>query len=284
MGIVTGPQRVEVNGVELSIEIRGDGPPLYFPTPGWGASIHGYRHLQPLEERFTVVWTETRGTGESSAPADDDYRLSTFTSDADALREALEIDQWWVAGHSWGAACAQDYVAHLPERCLGAILLCTLVPTDPSNFEDLLERSLARAGDPGCDDALAAFSREPTTDEEATQMLGDILPLYFVTLEAAARFHAELEGMSCRVAAMVAEEPHNVDRSSIDLLPSIDVPTVVVAGSGDVICSPPKNLRVHHAIPGSKFVLVENAGHFPWYENPDQFWPGLHSALDALDA
>ena len=143
---------------------------------------------------------------------------------------------------------------------------------------------MARAGDPGCDEALAAFSREPTTDEEATQMLGDLLPLYFVTLEAAARFHAELEGMSCRVAAMVAEEPHNVDRSSIDLLPSIDVPTVVVAGSGDVICSPPKNLRVHHAIPGSKFVLVENAGHFPWYENPDQFWPGLHSALDALDA
>ncbi len=76
----------------------------------------------------------------------------------------------------------------------------------------------------------------------------------------------------------------NVDRSSIDLLPIVDVPTVVVAGSGDFICSAPKNLRIHHAIPGSKFVLVENAGHFPWFENPDQFWPGLHNALDALDA
>ena len=92
MRIVSGPQRVELNGVELSIEIRGDGPPLYFPTPGWGASIHGYRHLQPLEERFTVVWTETRGTGQSSAPADDDYRLSFLYGNFTTLTRFTELD------------------------------------------------------------------------------------------------------------------------------------------------------------------------------------------------
>jgi pimeloyl-ACP methyl ester carboxylesterase len=31
-------------------------------------------------------------------------------------------------------------------------------------------------------------------------------------------------------------------------------------------------------------VLVENAGHFPWFENPDQFWSGLNSALESLPA
>jgi pimeloyl-ACP methyl ester carboxylesterase len=119
-----------------------------------------------------------------------------------------------VAGHSWSGVCAQDHLAHPPERCLSAILLCTLVPADPTNFEDLLERGLARAGDPGCDEALAAFPQRPTTDEEATLMLGHILPLYFLTLEPAERFRAECEGMSCRVAAIVAEERHNTDRSS----------------------------------------------------------------------
>lgn len=284
MAIVQGPRRIAVNDVELSIDISGHGPPLFFPTPGWGVSIEAYRHLQPLEERFTVIWTETRGTGQSSAPPDDDYRLSAFTADADALRDALGIDRWWLAGHSFGGAFAQDYMAHHPERCLGSILLCTLVPDDPSNFEDLLERALARAGEPGCDEALAAFPKKPTTDAEATELIGDILPLYFRTLDAAERFRAESDGMTCRVAAMVAEDGQNVDRSSIDILPTIEVPTVVVAGSDDFICSPPKNLRIHHAISGSKFVLVENAGHFPWFENPDQFWPGLNSALDSLPA
>ncbi len=173
-------------------------PPLLFTTPGWGASIHGYRHLQPLEERFTVIWLETRGTGESTALADDDYRLSRFAADAEGVREALGIERWWVAGHSFGGVLAQDYMAHHPERCLGAILLCTMVPLDPSNFDDILERGLARAGNPGCDDALAAFSRSVSTDAEATAMLAEIMPLYFRELETASRFLQECEGMSCR--------------------------------------------------------------------------------------
>lgn len=279
-----GRDRVTVNGVELSIDVRGEGPPLLFTTPGWGVSIHGYRHLQPLEERFTVIWMETRGTGESSAPPDGDYRLSSFTSDAEALREALGFDRWWIAGHSYGGVLAQDYMAHHPDRCLGVILLCTLVPADPTNFDDLLERGMARAGDPGCDEALQAFPQPATTDEEATQKIVDIMPLYFRTLEAAQIFGAECEGMSCRAAAMVAEDHGNVDRTSIDILPSIDVPTVILAGSDDFVCSPPKNQRIHHAIQGSKFVLVEEAGHFPWFENPEQFWSGLHSALDSLQS
>lgn len=278
----SGRTRIPVNGVELSVAVSGSGPPLLFTTPGWGASIHGYQHLQPLEERFTVVWVETRGTGESTAPADDDYRLSRFASDAEGIREALDIERWWVAGHSFGGVLVQDYMAHHPDRCLGAILLCTMVPLDPTNFEDIIQRGMARAGEPGCDDALAAFPKPVTTDAEATAMLAEIMPLYFRELETAQRFIEECEGMSCRVAAMVAEEHQSIDRSSIEILPTLDIPAVVVAGTDDFVCSPPKNQKVHNLIPGSKFVLVEKAGHFPWFENPDQFWSGLDSAIAAL--
>lgn len=277
-----GKHMVAVGDVELSIEIGGDGPPLLFTTPGWGASMHVYRHLRPLEERFTLIWTETRGTGASSAPADDDYRLPSFTADAEALREALGIERWWVAGHSTGGVLAQHYVAHHPERCLGAILLCTYLPLEPGRLDDIIARGTARAGEPGCDDALAAFPVPATTDEEATKKIGDILPLYFCDVAAAERFKEECAGMSCRAAAMVAEDPANLDRSAVEVLPTLDLPTIVVAASDDFVCSPPWNQQIHHLIPGSKFVLVENAGHFPWFENPAQFWSGLDHALSTL--
>lgn len=90
--------------------------------------------------------------------------------------------------------------------------------------------------------------------------------------------------MSCRVAAMVAENAENLDRSAVGLLPSLDLPVVIVAATDDFLCSPPWNQQLHHLIPGSKFVLVENAGHFPWFENPSQFWSGLTGALEALEA
>lgn len=134
----------------------------------------------------------------------------------------------WTAGHSWGGDLGQDYMAHHPDRCLGAFPLCTLDPANPSDFEGYLTRVMARAGDPGCDAAL----------------------------EAAQRFMAESEGMTCRVEAMVAEKPQGVDRVSIDVLPTVDVPTVIVAATDDFVCSPPKNQRVHRhrkvapAVPG----------------------------------
>ena len=280
-----GKRRVPVNGVELSIEVAGAGagPPLLFVTPGWGVNIAAYRGLRPLEQRFTVIWCETRGTGESTAPEDHDYRLSTFTSDAEALRDALGIEGWWLAGHSFGGALVQDYIAHHPDRSLGSILLCTLPAGDPANFEEIIARGTARAGEPGCDDALAAMSTVPTTDDEALQLLADIMPLYFRDLDACHRFLAETDGVSCRVDAMVAESPQCIDRRVADgLLSTIDVPSVVLAASDDFVCSPPRGQIVHHTLRGSKFVLVEEAGHFPWFEQPERFWSGLHRAIDSL--
>lgn len=279
--LARGKHTVSVGDVDLSVEIGGEGPPLLFTTPGWGASIEGYRHLRPLEERFTVIWTETRGTGASSAPADDDYRLPRFTEDAEALRSALGIDRWWVAGHSTGGVLAQHYTTHHPDRCLGAILLCTYLPLEPGRLDDIIARGTARTGDPGCDRALAAFPVPASTDDEATKKIGDILPLYFRDLAAAERFKQECVGMSCRAAAMVAENPENLDRSAVELLPTLEFPVVIVAASDDFVCSPPWNQQIHHLIPRSKFVLVEDAGHFPWFENPEQFWSGLDGALTA---
>ena len=279
----TGTHRVDVNGVSLAIEIAGHGPPLLFTTPGWGVNLAGYRGLRPLEDRFTVIWCETRGTGESSAPTDGDYRLSTFTADFEALRVALGVEVWWMAGHSWGGALVQDYIAHHSDRALGAILLCTLPAGDPANFDEIVTRGMARAGEPGCDDALAAFPHVPTTDDEAVDWLAAIMPLYFRDLEACNRFLAETDGMSCRVAAMVAEGPDGVDRTVVDgLLQAADVPCVVLSATDDFVCSPPRGLLVHHAIAGSKFVLIEEAGHFPWFEQPESFWSSLDHAIGAL--
>lgn len=280
-----GSHRVRLDGVELAIEVAGHGPPLLFTTPGWGVNVAGYRGLRPLEERFTVIWCETRGTGESSAPTDGDYRLSTFTADFEALREALGLEAWWMAGHSWGGVLVQDYIAYHPERALGSILLCTLPAGDPSNFDEMVARGMARAGEPGCDDALATVPRTPTTDDEAVRWLAAIMPLYFRELEACHRFLAEVDGMSCHVAAMVAEGPQGIDRTVIDgPLQAVDVPSVVLAASHDFVCSPPRGLIVHHALAGSKFVLVEQAGHFPWFEQPERFWTGLDSAIAALES
>ena len=60
-----------INGIRMHYYVSGKGPVCLLPSPGWGPSI-GYLKstLQPLENFFTIVYYDTRMSGESSGPAD----------------------------------------------------------------------------------------------------------------------------------------------------------------------------------------------------------------------
>ncbi|MEZ5167308.1 MAG: alpha/beta hydrolase [Acidimicrobiales bacterium] len=262
------------------MEIRGNGPPLVFTTPGWGASIHGYRHLQPLEERFTVVWVETRGTGSSTAPADGDYRLPRFTEDLEALRRTG--CRPLVGRGTLDGRCARPALRRAPSRPLpgpAAVVHLSAARTRPSRRHHRprcrRRRARLRRGPrrvPGAGDDGRGGHHEARCHPSAVLLRS----------RRGRTVHGGVRGNVLPAAAMVAESPDHLDRSAVEILPTLDLPTVVVAATNDFVCSPPWNQQIHHLIPGSKFVLVERAGHFPWFENPAQFWSGLDHALSAM--
>jgi proline iminopeptidase len=65
-------------------------------------------------------------------------------------------------------------------------------------------------------------------------------------------------------------------------LGEIRVPTLVVVGSHDFICSPLHAHRLHLGIAGSKLILIEKAGHFPWFEQPVPFFSKVKQGLAAV--
>jgi pimeloyl-ACP methyl ester carboxylesterase len=54
-----------------------------------------------------------------------------------------------------------------------------------------------------------------------------------------------------------------------DLLPSIDVPTLVLSGEEDVAVTPARSRRTADAIRGARFQTIPRAGHSSSLENPD---------------
>lgn len=52
----------------------------------------------------------------------------------------------------------------------------------------------------------------------------------------------------------------------------IKVPTLVLVGSYDIFCPPTSAQITHDGIVGSKRVVFENSGHFPWIEEPGSFF------------
>lgn len=117
--------QVEVNGVRLSFELRGSGPPLVliagtgFPGATWDDDLVG-----PLAEHHTVLTFDHRGTGATPASSE---RLSTklFARDALGLMDALGLDAAHVLGHSMGGRVAQHVALDHPERVRTLILAAT---------------------------------------------------------------------------------------------------------------------------------------------------------------
>ena len=99
-------QRVMVNGVNLAVEVRGDGPAILF--------VHGY----PLDrtiwadqiaalEGFRRIAPDLRGMGRSDAP-DLGYSMAIYAADLAALLDTLGVDDVVLCGLSMGATSASS--------------------------------------------------------------------------------------------------------------------------------------------------------------------------------
>jgi 3-oxoadipate enol-lactonase/4-carboxymuconolactone decarboxylase len=65
--------------------------------------------------------------------------------------------------------------------------------------------------------------------------------------------------------------------SAVDRLAGITAPTLVVAGSYDVLLSPAQARRIARRVPDAHLVELAGSAHFPWYDQPAAFF----TALDA---
>ena len=73
--------------------------------PGGGCSENHRRYFDP--ELYHIILFDQRGSGQSKpSPSIDDNNLDYLIDDIEAIREYLNIEQWLVAGGSWGTTLA----------------------------------------------------------------------------------------------------------------------------------------------------------------------------------
>lgn len=152
---------VDIGGHDLAMMIRGhsvDNPVLLFLAGGPGGSELGAmrNHLPELEEHFTVVTWDQRGTGRSYDELDPTDTLTLESSIDDTievtqyLRDRFGQDRIYVAGQSWGTTLGVLAVQERPElyeAYIGTGQMVSQVATDRIFYQDTL--SWARANDKG---------------------------------------------------------------------------------------------------------------------------------------
>jgi pimeloyl-ACP methyl ester carboxylesterase len=248
-------EAIEANGLRISYERVGHGPPLVFVHGAADDSRIWRPQLDSLADEFTVVAWDEPGAGRSS-DLPELFEVADYADCLGALIEALGLGPVHLAGLSWGGTVVLELYRRHPELVATLILMDTY-----AGWKGSLPAEEVRARVAGVRRMLAA----PPGDVDATLsglFAGDA-PAQLVPVLTAIAGDVRPATLR-RQLTLMAEADHR------DLLPRIGVPALLVWGELDVR-SP---LRVAHqfdeAIPDTQLVVIEGAGHLSNLDQPGQ--------------
>jgi proline-specific peptidase len=271
------------DGRTLTYDRRGTGPLLVCHPGGPGFSSRYFAGgLGGLDERFTLILFDPRGTAASTKPADArSYSTADYVADVEALRRHLGEEQLDLLGHSHGGVVAAAYAAAHPERVRRVILANSLARLLPEAMEAEMQ---THADEPWYDAARAGLERESAgeyqNEEELREIVLSFMPMYFARYDDTARQYVE-RSLTER-ANPDALKVFNEGLEGWDVrseLAAITAPTLITTGARDFITGPACAQDLAAGIPHAKLVVVEGCGHFPFVECPDRWRKEVASFL-----
>jgi len=239
------------------------------------ASRHWAAVAERLAERHLVIAPDLIGHGDSATPRGD-YSLGAHAAVIRDLLSALGIDRATMVGHSLGGGVAMVYFWQFPERVERLALVSS------GGLGDEVSPLLRSAALPGASALISlathrfvtgTLDRAGITLRERGSWIGG-------QLQAVARALRPLESAGQREAFVqtlrAVIDRHGQRVSATDRLYLLrDMPTLVAWGERDRTIPLEHGIATHRAIPGSRFVTIPGAAHFPHLERPEE----LASAL-----
>jgi 3-oxoadipate enol-lactonase len=247
--------RVEIGQWGLEVEDHGEGVPLVL-LHGFPLSMAMWDPIRPgIVEAARVITPDLRGFGASDKPVGD-YSMASLAEDVARLCDVLGLDRIVLGGHSMGGYVALRFAAACRDRLAGLILVDSRAEADSPEGRAKRGAAIERIER----DGGAGFLDEFVPNLIAT-----------ATRERSPRFLAELRAIAAAVPDHVLigclrglmERP-----DSFPLLPSLDVPALLIVGADDVITPPSAAQAMAAALPRATVTMIPGAGHTPSVERP----------------
>ena len=271
---------VEVNGTRLWFDVEGpallpDGPAMR-PRPTV-VLLHGgpgsYDHscFKPdfarLSQAAQVVYLDQRGHGRSARGDPARWSFETCADDLRAFCDTLGVSRPIVYGHSLGGFIAMVYAVRHPGHAGALVLQSTLARFDLARIVEGFRRA-------GGQEAAEVAERFYGGDLSATREFRALCrPL----------FGPWVPGEQERARTLVNEEllAPGLERMRrldvLDRLAGVECPTLVGVGDRDPVTQVADAHDIIDALPdgSAQLEVIEGAGHFPWKDAPDRYWPAI---------
>ncbi len=256
-------KNVLVNGLRAAYEVKGEGPDVLL-IHGWMASKRYWHEANQRIPEFRIWALDLYGFGDSEKPAEG-YTLYGYSKFVKGFLDAVGVKKAAIVGHSMGGAVAAFTAISAPQRfwALGLVdaALAGITRTPPPWSAEPVMRMFMR---------LADTSRS-LGQMTITGMFGVGGPEGRIILEEARK-------ADVRAASLCGEMMSRpTDWSG---LRGLKVPAIMVYGADDFLVDRGMDGEIGSLMPRIASSYIEDCGHLPMLEKPDEFYGIVDSFLE----
>jgi pimeloyl-ACP methyl ester carboxylesterase len=272
-----------VHGYRRAFVDIGKGPAVLL-IHGIGDNLDTWRQvIGALARDHRVIAPDLLGHGRSDKPRAD-YSVAAYANGMRDLLSVVEVERATVVGHSLGGGVAMQFAYQYPERCERLVLVSTggvshevhpalrLAATPAADlFLPLLRLAMARVIGVGAVRAMEWMKTDLGRDAEHILRMFDALPdatarrAFVRTIRAVVDWRGQAITM--------------LDRCYL----TRGMPTLLVWGAHDAVLPIHHAKIAHAAMPSSRLVVFDDAGHFPHHSEPERFISVLRDFLSTTE-
>jgi pimeloyl-ACP methyl ester carboxylesterase len=227
----------EANGIKIHYAIYGQGSPVIFLHGGLANTDYWGNQVPAVAAHHTVILMDSRGHGRSTRDARP-YGYDLMADDVVALMDVLKIPKADVVGWSDGGILGLDLAMRHKDR-VGKVFAFA-ANTVTSGVVEGVEKNPTFAA--YIDRAGHEYAEHSATPKEYDAFVDQI-------------------------SKMWADQPNWTD----DQLKAIDTSILVVDGDHDEAIKRPHTENIAATVPHAGLLILPNASHFAFLQDPDQF-------------
>jgi pimeloyl-ACP methyl ester carboxylesterase len=247
---------VNIDGLRVAYLEAGRGLPIVM-APGLTGSKEWFTYqFSGLSENYRILSYDVRPARGRS------YTLELLAEDLAKFLSAMRIPSAIIGGHSFGALIAQQFAKSFPNRTRGLILVSAFasLPREP-------QATIQKWLTPG--------------DIHTPSGIGSLFSRLFCRNRPEEPGDGELAFLAANNAgltkATLNERLRIVRESDLrENLPELGMPALVMMGARDRPEMLAAGQELYESLPNASLEVIENAGHFCFYERHDLF----NNALD----
>lgn len=244
-------------GVRIYWEEHGSGEPVVL-VMGLSFTLEMWFRVTPVLARsYRVILFDNRGVGRSDAPRGP-YRIPAMAEDSFAVMEAAGVNEpAFLVGASMGGMIAQEMALRSPERFRGLVLGCTACG------------GVLHGAWPDVRYMPGLWGWLTKRGEERENML---TPLLYSASTPRERIEEDVRVRATRqppIASVLNQFAGVMLWQSLNRLPQLNLPTLVVHGEEDRVLPIENGRMVAARIPDAEFVAIPRAGHILITDQPE---------------